>query len=332
MMASGSFPAPPLLEVKDLYTYFYTRSGAVRAVNGVSFTIDYGKTLGIVGESGSGKSVLSRTIIDILVRDGSVKNKGEIIFEGRDLRSLTDKQMREVRGRDIAMVFQDPMSSLNPVKKIGSQITEVLRKKIGMGRHDSKLRAIELIDSVGIPDPEKQFGRYPTHLSGGMRQRIAIAVALAGEPKLIIADEPTTALDVTIQSQILDLLLEQQLKRNMALILITHNLGVVANYTDQTAVMYAGKIVETGPTKELIKKPRMPYTEALMKSSPSLDKPPHSKLKTIPGLPPNMINPGKGCSFFPRCFYTQEKCKQEIPNIPTNSRGEHVYRCWYPLQ
>ena len=304
-MPDGSPQGRSLLEVIDLYTHFYTPMGIARAVDGVSFKLEYGISLGIVGESGSGKSVLSRTIIDILAKNGSVKSKGKIYFEGRDLRSLTDKEMQEVRGRDIAMVFQNPMSSLNPVKKLGKQITEVLRKKNGMGVRDSKIRAIELINSVGIPDPERQLGRYPMHLSGGMRQRIAIAIALAGDPKLIIADEPTTALDVTIQSQILDLLREQQLKRNMALILITHNLGVVSNYTDQTAVMYAGQIVEKGPTKELIKKPVMPYTEALIKSAPNLDALPHSKLNIIPGMPPNVLNPPshqyRGVSS-PTCF------------------------------
>ena len=330
-MPDGSPQGRSLLEVIDLYTHFYTPMGIARAVDGVSFKLEYGISLGIVGESGSGKSVLSRTIIDILAKNGSVKSKGKIYFEGRDLRSLTDKEMQEVRGRDIAMVFQNPMSSLNPVKKLGKQITEVLRKKSGMGVRDSKIRAIELINSVGIPDPERQLGRYPMHLSGGMRQRIAIAIALAGDPKLIIADEPTTALDVTIQSQILDLLREQQLKRNMALILITHNLGVVCSYTDQTAVMYAGQIVEKGPTKELIKKPVMPYTEALIKSAPNLDALPHSRLNIIPGMPPDVLNPPEGCSFYQRCSYSEDKCKSEMPLIKAKGCGEHTYRCWYPL-
>ena len=239
----------PLLQVNNLYTQFDTPRGIARAVDGVTFSLERGKTLGIVGESGSGKSVLSRTIIDILAKDGSVLYDGEIIFEGRDLLKLGEKEMREIRGREIAMVFQDPMSSLNPVKKIGKQITEVLTKRMGMSSHLAKVRAAELINSVGIPDAQQQFSRYPMHLSGGMRQRVAIAIAIACEPKLLIADEPTTALDVTIQAQILDLLKEQQIKHDMSVMLITHNLGIVSGYTDDVAVMYAGKIVEKCSTR-----------------------------------------------------------------------------------
>lgn len=330
-MLAKSSQDPPLLEVIDLYTHFETPWGISHAVDGVSFKLDYGKTLGIVGESGSGKSVLSRTIIDILAKDGSVSHRGQILFEGRDLRSLPEREMRKVRGKEISMVFQDPMSSLNPVKKIGKQLTEVFRKRLGMSGHNARHHAVELIESVGIPDPEQQLNRYPMHLSGGMRQRIAIAIAMACKPKLLIADEPTTSLDVTIQAQILDLLRTQQQDRNMAIILITHNLGVVSSHTDYIAVMYAGEIVENCPTQELIKNPMMPYTEALMKSAPSLSASPHSKLDVIPGLPPNLLNIPDGCRFHERCPYAQNKCHTQIPEIKSNQLGDHTYRCWYPL-
>ena len=320
-----------LLQVKNLYTQFDTPKGIARAVDGVTFSLDRGKTLGIVGESGSGKSVLSRTIIDILAKDGSVLYDGEIIFEGRDLRNLNEKEMRDVRGREIAMVFQDPMSSLNPVKKIGKQITEVLTKRLGMSSHLAKVRAAELINSVGIPDAQEQLGRYPMHLSGGMRQRVAIAIAIACEPKLLIADEPTTALDVTIQAQILDLLKEQQEKHDMSVILITHNLGIVSGYTDDVAVMYAGKIVEKCSTSELISNPIMPYTEALMNSAPSLADPPHTRLKAIPGLPPNLLNLPEGCSFSSRCSYKDQKCINDVPDLTLLKNTKHSFACWYPL-
>ena len=331
-MAEDRSNAAPLLEVVDLYTHFDTPRGVAHAVDGISFTLEHGRTLGVVGESGSGKSVLSRTIIDILAHDGSVLYQGKVMFEGRDLRELSSKEMREVRGREIAMVFQDPMSSLNPVKKIGKQITEVLTKRLGMSKVAARTRAMELIDSVGIPDPEQQLDRFPMHLSGGMRQRVAIAIALAGEPKLLIADEPTTALDVTIQAQILDLLRKQQRERNMAVILITHNLGIVAGYTDDVAVMYAGKIVERCETQELLSRPRMPYTEALMKSAPLLSDPPHTKLDAIPGLPPNLLNVPDGCRFHERCPYTQDRCRQDLPQLTTEGDSEHLFACWHPLQ
>ncbi len=331
-MADNQSTKPPLLEVNNLYTHFDTPRGIAHAVDGVSFTLERGRTLGIVGESGSGKSVLSRTIIDILAKDGSVLYDGEILFEGRDLRSLPEKEMREIRGREIAMVFQDPMSSLNPVKKIGKQITEVLTKRLGMTKKAANLRAAELIDSVGIPDAEQQLGRFPMHLSGGMRQRVAIAIAMACEPKLLIADEPTTALDVTIQAQILDLLREQQRERNMSVILITHNLGIVSGYTDDVAVMYAGQIVERCATDELVSHPRMPYTEALLNAAPVLADPPHTRLNAIPGLPPNLLNVPDGCRFNARCPYVQENCKTEMPTLTADANSDHSFACWHPLQ
>jgi peptide/nickel transport system ATP-binding protein len=330
-MADNQSSEQPLLEVNNLYTHFDTPRGVAHAVDGVSFKLERGKTLGIVGESGSGKSVLSRTIIDILAKDGSVLHDGEILFEGRDLRGLPEKEMREIRGREIAMVFQDPMSSLNPVKKIGKQITEVLTKRLGMNKHAANQRAAELIDSVGIPDAKQQLTRFPMHLSGGMRQRVAIAIAMACEPKLLIADEPTTALDVTIQAQILDLLREQQRERNMSVILITHNLGIVSGYTDDVAVMYAGKIVERCATDELIAHPRMPYTEALMNSAPLLADPPHTRLQAIPGLPPNLLSVPDGCRFHARCPYVQDKCKIDLPELTSDDNPDHNFACWYPL-
>lgn len=322
---------PPLLEVVDLYTHFVTPRGIARAVDGVSFTLERGRMLGIVGESGSGKSVLSRSIIDILARDGSVRHRGKVIFEGQDLRQLTQNEMRQVRGREIAMVFQDPMSSLNPVMRIGAQVTEVLTRRRGYTARSARVRATELLNSVGIADPERQLRNFPMHLSGGMRQRIAIAIALAGEPKLLIADEPTTALDVTIQGQILKLLQQLQHRGNMAIIFITHDLGVVAGYADEMAVMYAGQIVERCNARQLINRPRMPYTEALMKSVPDLSAPPHTRLNAIPGIPPNLLDVPSGCRFHERCGYARKYCREQMPRLTSEHGSEHLCACWYPL-
>ncbi len=321
----------PLLEVVDLRTHFRTPRGIARAVDGISFSLDHGRMLGIVGESGSGKSVLSRSIIDILTHDGSVVYEGQVFLEGRDLRQLTRTEMRRVRGREIAMIFQDPMSSLNPVKKIGSQITEVLTRRRGYQRSSARERAIELLASVGIADPERQLNLYPMHFSGGMRQRVAIAIALAGEPKLLIADEPTTALDVSIQEQILNLLKRLQIENNMAVMLVTHDLGIVSRYTDEVAVMYAGQIVESCPTDELIRQPLMPYTEALMKAVPALSSPSHSRLYTIPGLPPDLMHVPKGCRFHQRCSHARTKCEALMPSLSRFPGSGHLYACWYPL-
>lgn len=323
----------PLLEVIDLHTHFNTPQGVAAAVDGVSFTLKSGRMIGIVGESGSGKSVLSRTIIDILPHDHSVSYKGQVRFEGRDLRSLPEHEMRDIRGRDIAMVFQDPMTSLNPVMKIGKQITEVLRLRCGMEKNAARDKAIELLTAVGIPDPAQQLDRFPMHLSGGMRQRIAIAIALAGDPKLLIADEPTTALDVSIQAQILNLLRQLQKERNMAVMIISHNLGIISEYADDVAVMYAGKIVERCETRQILNKPRMPYTQALLHSAPSLSAPRGTRLNTIPGLPPSVLKFPKGCRFHERCSYRQSKCEQQTPQL-TQSSGDsdHLCACWYPLQ
>jgi peptide/nickel transport system ATP-binding protein len=321
----------PLLEVADLTTYFNTPRGIVRAVDGVSFSLERGQTLGIVGESGSGKSVLSRTIIGILARDGSVTSGGRVSFEGRDLLKLPEPEMRNVRGKDIAMVFQDPMSSLNPVKKIGIQISEVLTRHLGLRGRAADTRSIELLTSVGISSPGERLHQYPHHLSGGMRQRVAIAIALACEPKLLIADEPTTALDVTIQAQILDLLRRQQLARNMTMILISHDLGVVAGHTDAVAVMYGGQIVERASTRALFRDCRMPYTEALIRSAPNLPDPPHTRLRAISGRPPDMVRPPAGCRFNPRCDYATEVCRTSRPALSATTDPAHLYACWHPV-
>ena len=321
----------PLLEVVDLVTHFRTPRGTVRAVDGVSFSLQHGKTLGIVGESGSGKSVLSRTIIGILAKDGSVVTRGRVLFEGRDLLALSEREMRDVRGKDIAMVFQDPMSSLNPVKRVGVQIGEVLTRHLGLRGKAADQRAVELLASVGIPSPYERLHQYPHQLSGGMRQRVAIAIALACEPKLLIADEPTTALDVTIQAQILDLLQRQRLARNMTMILISHDLGVVAGHTDAVAVMYAGQMVERAGTRALFRDCRMPYTEALIRSAPNLPDPPHTRLRAIPGRPPDMVDPPQGCRFSPRCDYATDRCRTSPPSRATDADSAHLYACWHPV-
>jgi peptide/nickel transport system ATP-binding protein len=320
-----------MLEVTDLATHFRTPRGTVRAVDGISFSIERGDALGIVGESGSGKSVLSRTIMGILAKDGSVVTRGRILFEGRDLLTLSEAEMRKVRGKDIAMVFQDPMSSLNPVKTIGSQIGEVLTRHLGLRGREADAKSIELLMSVGIPSAAERLRHYPHQLSGGMRQRVAIAIALACEPKLLIADEPTTALDVTIQAQILDLLQRQRIARNMAMILISHDLGVVAGNTDAIAVMYAGQMVERASTRSLFRGCRMPYTEALIRSAPNLLDPPHTRLRAISGRPPDMVGPPPGCRFGPRCDYATGVCRTTQPALSTDADGGHVYACWHPV-
>src|SRR3954471_23540776 len=319
-----------LLEVTDLATHFHSPYGIVRAVDGVSLSIERGQTLGIVGESGSGKSALARTIIGILAKDGSATTTGRVAFDGRDLLKLSEPQMRDVRGKDIAMVFQDPTSSLNPVKRIGAQVGEVLTRHLGLRGSAAKTRSVELLASVGIALPAERLQQYPHQLSGGMRQRVAIAIALACEPKLLIADEPTTALDATIQAQILDLLRRLQRAHNMAMILISHDLGVVAEHTDAVAVMYAGRIVERASTKALFHNCRMPYTQALMRSAPRLADPPHTRLRAISGRPPDMLRPPAGCRFNPRCDYATQLCRADQPALSATDAAEaHLYACWH---
>jgi len=319
-----------LLEVSDVKTHFKTPRGLVRAVDGVSFTLDQGKTLGVVGESGSGKSVLARSIMGLLPKHNVVRH-GKVRFEGVEISDLAAAAMREYWGTEMAMVFQDPMTSLNPVMKVGRQITESLRFHLNMDKDESREIALSLLRSVGIPETVRRLGEYPHQLSGGMRQRVTIAIALACGPKLLFADEPTTALDVTVQAQILNLLQQQQRERNMAMILVTHDLGVVAGRSDEIAVMYAGQIVETAPTRTLFAEVRMPYTEALLKSIPKLDQPSHTRLDAIAGRPPDLVNPPVGCKFTARCPYAQEKCRDEEPPLIEAETAGHYYRCWFPV-
>ena len=318
-----------LLEVEDLRTSFRTPAGLVRAVDGVSLTLDRGRTLGIVGESGSGKSVLSRSIMGLLPKR-NVTREGTITYDGRRLDAMADGARRDLWGTEMAMVFQDPMTALNPVLKIGNQITEGLRYHLDLDRKTARLNAVALLRSVGIPEPERRLKQYPHELSGGMRQRIMIAVALACGPKLLFADEPTTALDVTVQAQILNLLAGQQRERAMAMILVTHDLGVVAGRADDIAVMYAGQIVEQAPATTLFDNVRMPYTQALLRSIPKLDEPRRTKLQAIPGRPPNLVDPPAGCRFAPRCPYAQDQCRAEAPPLVESEPG-HTYRCWFPV-
>jgi len=311
----------PLLEVDNLHTQFSTSRGIVRAVEGVSFTVNRGEVVAIVGESGSGKSVTALSIMRLLPRLTGKIPEGRIIFDGRPLLDLDDEQMRRIRGRDISMIFQEPMTSLNPILTIGLQLMEPLLIHLDMTDAEAKARAIELLQLVGITDPERRLDQYPHQFSGGMRQRVMIAIGLACNPKLIIADEPTTALDVTIQAQILELMKNLSRKLNIALIIITHNLGVVARYADRVIVMYAARVAEQGPADAVFHKPRHPYTMGLLRSVPRLDRPRGSKLETIEGLPPNLANISTGCRFAPRCPYRIAVCDKEPPLFPTDTGG-----------
>lgn len=319
-----------LLVVKDLKTHFELPAGMVKAVDGVSFTLPRGRTLGVVGESGSGKTVLSRTIMG-LVLGNNVHTSGSAIFDGRDLLNLSNRDMQKIWGLEMAMVFQDPMTSLNPVSKIGRQVTEHIRKHLGVSKTEARDSAIQLLKSVRIPEAEARFDAYPHELSGGMRQRVSIAIALACGPRLLFADEPTTALDVTVQHQILNLLNVQRRERNMAMLLVTHDLGVVAGRTDEIAVMYAGRIVEMAPTKTLFSEVSHPYTEALLRSIPKTTERNHTRLAAIAGRPPDLINPPSGCKFSPRCPYAQAKCREEEPPESVSLAGDHRFSCWYPV-
>jgi peptide/nickel transport system ATP-binding protein len=318
-----------LLQVEDLSTHFATPRGVVKAVDGVSFTLDRGRTLGLVGESGCGKSVLSRPIMGLL--PGTATRSGEVSFAGERIDGLGDEALRSYWGTQMAMVFQDPMTSLNPVMRIGRQITESLEVHTDLGRDQIRETALALLRSVHIPEPERRLRQYPHELSGGMRQRVVIAIALACGPRLLFADEPTTALDVTVQAQILDLLREQQDEREMAVILVSHDLGVVAGRTHDIAVMYAGQIVEQAPTATLFSEVRMPYTEALLRSVPRVENASHTRLAVIGGRPPDLIAPPPGCRFAPRCPYAQERCHVEQPPLIEGDTPGHLYRCWYQV-
>jgi len=317
-----------LLDVVDLRTHFLTREGVVRAVDGVSFSLEAGKTLGIVGESGCGKSVTALSIIGLIPRPPAQIVGGEVLFEGRDLTKLPEKRLEDVRGKEIAMIFQDPMTSLNPTLTIGTQITETIRRHFDVSKQQARKRAVELLEEVQIPKAAARLDDYPHRYSGGMRQRVMIAIALSCNPKLLIADEPTTALDVTVQAQILDLLEDLRDEHEMAMILITHDMGVVAEAADDIVVMYAGQIVEEASTLELFDHPEHPYTEALLGALPQLEGTGvrEGRLTAIPGRPPDLIHPPEACRFAPRCPYAngQDSCTVTMPELREIRTGHWV--------
>ncbi len=324
-----------LMEVKDLVTKFYTQEGTVNAVNGVSYKLEEGETLGVVGESGSGKSVHALSIMGLIPSPPGKVENGEVIFRGRDLLKLSKEEMRLVRGAEIAMIFQDPMTSLNPVLTIGSQITEALKLHMGMSNREARKRAAELLALVGIPDSEKRLDDYPHQFSGGMRQRVMIAMGLSCNPKLLIADEPTTALDVTIQAQILDLVKRLREEFGMAIIWVSHDLGVVAGVADTVQVMYAGMIVERGPVDDVFADTRHPYTLGLLSSLPRLDEGGERRLTSIEGAPPDMRNPIVGCPFAPRCPYRKDVCLEHTPpleTVPESTTPKHMMACWVDVR
>ena len=319
----------PLLRVEGLTTSFATDRGRLRAVDGVSFELRAGETLGVVGESGSGKSVLVRSIMNILARNASI-DAGRVIFDGRDVHNLSRSDAKHFWGTQMAMVFQDPMTSLNPVKKVGTHLTEAIRFHLGADKREARARALDLLEQVGIPEAARRLDDYPHQLSGGMRQRVVIAIALACRPKLLIADEPTTALDVTVQKQILDLLSRIQADTGMAMILITHDLGVVAGRADRIAVMYAGRVVEEAPTRPLFHEMRHPYTEALLRSIPRVEHASHTRLEVITGHPPDMVAPPDGCRFAPRCRSARSECLASGPVLVGDPSG-HRWACHFPV-
>ncbi|MCQ2418210.1 MAG: ABC transporter ATP-binding protein [Clostridia bacterium] len=319
-----------LLELKNLKTFFTTKRGIVKAVNGVSYSVDSGKVLGIVGESGSGKSVSAMSILQLLDGNGYIES-GEIIFDGKDLTKLSTKEMYKIRGNDISVIFQEPMTSLNPVFSVSKQLSEPLMIHQGMSKSEAAQKAIELLSDVKIPNPEVVAKQYPHQLSGGMRQRVMIAMALACKPKILIADEPTTALDVTIQAQILKLMNELREKNNTAVLFITHDLGVINQMADDVAVMYCGQVVEFAPAETIFHSSEYshPYTEGLMLSIPRLDTPGDARLEAIPGAVPHPLDLPKGCKFAPRCKYATERCQEEEPELVHVSENQQV-RCFYP--
>jgi oligopeptide/dipeptide ABC transporter ATP-binding protein len=316
-----------LLEIRDLQTVFVTSSGILRAVDGISYDVQEGETVAIVGESGCGKSVSALSILRLIPDPPGRIVGGSVRFQGQDLLTLSDADIRRVRGRQIGMVFQEPMTSLNPVLSIGLQLTETMEQHLGMSRDAASKQAVEYLKMVGIPEPEQRLRQYPHHLSGGMRQRVMIAMALCCDPRLIIADEPTTALDVTIQAQILELMKDLTKRLGVALIIITHNLGVVARYADRVNVMYAGKIIEQGKASDIYRTPLHPYTLGLLRSVPRLDQPRKHKLDPIEGQPPDLTRLPAGCAFRPRCRFEVDRCAQEIPPLAAVQPG-HVSACW----
>ena len=315
-----------LLEVRDLKTTFATAAGLVRAVDGVSWDVQEGETVALVGESGCGKSVSALSIMRLVAEPAGRIVSGEIVYKGRDLLKLSEEEMRGVRGREIGMIFQEPMTSLNPVLTIGRQLTEGLEIHLGMEHDAARARAVELLGMVGIPDPARRLAQYPHQFSGGMRQRLMIAIALSCNPSLILADEPTTALDVTIQAQILELMKDLSKRLGVAMLIITHNLGVVARYADRVNVMYAGRIIERGTAREIYGNPRHPYTLGLLRSVPRLDEPKRERLDPIQGQPPDLTRLPRGCSFSPRCAYRVERCAEAPPLIALDAA--HRSACW----
>jgi peptide/nickel transport system ATP-binding protein len=317
-----------LLEVKNLQTYFRGREGIAKAVDGVSFQLRRGETLGLVGESGCGKTVSSLSILKLLDVPPAIYHGGEIIFDGQDLLKTDESGMRRIRGNTISMIFQEPMTSLNPVMSIGAQIVEVLRNHLNLKSAAARQRTIDLLRMVGIPSPQRRIDAYPHHLSGGMRQRVMIALALACDPKVLIADEPTTALDVTIQAQILDLMQQLQAELGTSILLITHDLGVIAETADRVAVMYAGRIVEEADVRTIFKNPLHPYTQGLLRSIPRIDEEKRPRrLKEIPGRVPNLLFLPKGCAFIDRCDVSIDECRQAVPELEEIENG-HFVRCW----
>ena len=321
----------PLLEMKDLHTFFRTKRGIVKAVNGVSYSVDAGKTLGVVGESGSGKSVSAMSMLQLLDGNGYI-DSGEIIFDGVDLTKLSRQEMYKVRGNKISVIFQEPMTSLNPVFTIERQISEPFMVHRGMNKKEAAAESVKMLAAVKIPNPEVVAKQYPHQLSGGMRQRVMIAMALACKPKLLIADEPTTALDVTIQAQILNLMNELKREQGTSILFVTHDLGVINKMADDVAVMYCGQVVELAPASTLFdpkSKYSHPYTEGLMLSVPRLDTPAHQRLETIPGSVPHPLDLPKGCKFAPRCKYATDKCREQEPTMTCVSDKQQI-RCFYP--
>lgn len=316
-----------LLQVKELRTYFFTDSGVVKAVDGISYSVKRGETFGLVGESGCGKSVSALSILRLIPSPPGKIVSGEILFEGKDLLKISEEEIRGIRGNQIAMVFQEPMTSLNPVLTIGVQIGEVLELHRGFDRKEARAETIRLLRMVGIPDPERRIDDYPHQFSGGMRQRVMIAMALSCNPKLLIADEPTTAVDVTIQAQLLEIIKELTSTSETAVILITHNLGVVARHVNRMAVMYAGRIVEMGPSIKIYSRPKHPYTIGLLASVPRLDQPRKERLIPIEGQPPDLSQLPPGCPFSPRCSYRMERCLKENPELK-EVEEDHLIACW----
>jgi oligopeptide/dipeptide ABC transporter ATP-binding protein len=322
-----------LLQVENLHTHFFTREGVVRAVDGVSFSVEAGETLGIVGESGCGKSVTALSLMGLIPKPPARIVEGSVTFQGRDLTSLSERELEDVRGREMAMIFQDPMTSLNPTLRIRTQMTEVLDRHFGYSKEDARKRAVELLEEVRIPRATERLDDYPHRFSGGMRQRVVIAIAIACNPKLLIADEPTTALDVTVQAEILDLLDDLRRNHEMGMIMITHDMGVIAETADDVAVMYAGQIVEQAPTEELFDNPEHPYTEALLGALPQLEgeNVRLGRLQSIPGRPPDLIAPPEGCRFAPRCPHANraDGCVEHLPEL-REIRPGHFVRSRHP--